>query len=247
MARQKSKSVTDSLQLHAEIAKLDRMGFSQIEIGKRLTTKISQPRICQILKEQREEYKRTIRRDTEAGIEEKCQQLRDISAEAFAAWERSKLDATETTEEKALRQQFREINGRKVPKGMRMQVVKLMNKTMGRLPANQYLATIQACIEMECKLRGWTDDRPVNINQMTLPWDSLYAPPTVADPLEQALKSLEDKSDERLDTGPQQDAVGIVAPDKDDSMGGIAGNDNDTEQLHEGTNGTTNGKHSTDA
>lgn len=243
MARQKSKSVTDSLQLHAEIAKLDRMGFSQIEIGKRLTTKISQPRICQILKEQREEYKRTIQRDTAAGIEEKCQQLRDISAEAFAAWELSKANGMESVEEKALRQQYREVNGKKVPKGMRMQVVKQMNKTMGRLPANQYLATIQACIEMECKLRGWTDDRPVNINQMTLPWDSLYAPPTVADPLEQALKGLEDKSDDDADYGRNNGDNGIGVGMVPTDAAGTDGNAPIVGKLDEehGTNGTANG------
>jgi hypothetical protein len=109
--------------------------------------------------------------------------LADIRNEAFDAWVKSKEEEVHTYTEKGLRTAYQEVKGRdgieRKPAGQKLQSVKEVVRRISRLPENQYLRTIVACLEQEMKLEGLTTDVTVNMTQNNLnvdggfPWDSL--------------------------------------------------------------------------
>lgn len=202
----KMKSLRKTVELRAEIARLARFGLSSIQIAKRLPPElaVSQQRVHTIIQETLAEYRRMTVRDTNELVQEKLQQWQDLRAEAYAAFEESRKNAEKTIEEQALKTQFKNVNGRKVPAGERMKITKLVKQLEGRLPANEYLNTIAVCLREEQKLQGLIDDRPVNMNVMNLDWGALAAKPqNVVDPLADALKTLPPADNPAVETPPE--------------------------------------------
>jgi hypothetical protein len=71
-----------------EIARLDRMGLTQRQIGQQLG--LSQQLVCYDLRRIRDRYLKAQLVERRAKVAEKMEELRDIKAEAWRAWDESR-------------------------------------------------------------------------------------------------------------------------------------------------------------
>lgn len=105
MGNGKITSDTHRQQVYAEIAKLDRRGYTQWDIATTLKEMglidVSQMMICQYLKDIRKRCLEQMVEERKAAIAEKIEQYREVRREAWDAWERSKADIVTRVEEKS--------------------------------------------------------------------------------------------------------------------------------------------------
>ncbi len=156
-----------------EVARLRRMGFTQIKISERLfetfNVKVSQPMVVSYEKKVIEQYRQSTVEERALLVEEKCAALRDVMKEAWDAYERSKSDA-----EKHVKETFEEQDcpackgeGMKTSKkgndvecfkcggsGKYQQPNKNIDTVEGRLPGAEYLNIIPRAHQQESELRG---------------------------------------------------------------------------------------------
>ena len=85
-------------QKREEVARLNRHGYSQIEIAKQVG--VSQPQVSYYLKQVAELYRSRAVEERDVLVREKCEQFRDIRREAVMAWDRSQT-LTDEGEKKA--------------------------------------------------------------------------------------------------------------------------------------------------
>jgi hypothetical protein len=138
-------------------AKMDRRGFTQQQIADELG--VHRTQIEYDLKALRKRYAATQLSETGEAVSEKVEQLREVRAEAWLAWERSKQDKEKRVNEKVTEPAEPSQSGAAgdaSPKTVREEIqrVKDVITTEGRLPANEYLRTIIDSLAEECKLRG---------------------------------------------------------------------------------------------
>jgi predicted transcriptional regulator len=145
------RSKTEREEALAETARLDRRGYSQRQIARVLGVDHSQ--VCYDLKVIRRRYQDTQLGERAALVAEKVEQYRELRAEAWAAWERSKEDATKRVEENTEKPGFGE-DGDPLP-GRR----KVTETAERRLPGAEYARVILETCEAERKLLGL--DAPV--------------------------------------------------------------------------------------
>lgn len=166
-----------------EVARLDRWGYSQEQIGKKLAeagfATVTGGMVCNYLKEIRERYRNAAMVERHEAVLEKLALLREIRREALEAWERSKEDARRRVEKKvpplsidtsdlgkdaeAKRGKTKGKKGKKPKLVQRpvspeeereMLISEIVDTIEGRLPANQYLATVLDTIKSERELLG---------------------------------------------------------------------------------------------
>lgn len=146
------------------IAELDRRGYTQHEIRKRLPERfgftLSQGDVCKKLAIIRGRYKSEIIASRHEKVNEQLAALRDVRRTAWDAYHLSMLDSEkEVVEWEA---ETAEVQGGDLESSER--VIKRIQTREGRLPANQYLATILRTHEDERKLLGL--DEEVHRNMM---------------------------------------------------------------------------------
>ncbi len=157
-------SPTFKAQVLAEIGKYDRRGYSQHQIVAAIAplVKLTQPRICTLLKEVRQQYKAQIVEDRAEKVAEMLQAYRDVRAEAWACYEKSKTDSERLVREsvKPYEKKEPEKNGKGATghKGESAEaslvLLKEIYTTEGRLPANVYLQTVLDTLKAERELLG---------------------------------------------------------------------------------------------
>ncbi len=179
------------------VAKLDRRGYTQMEIVEGLKKEtgigVSQSSICLYLKEIRKAYAEAKIEQREALVNEKVQQLREVRREAWEAWERSKSSTRKVTREKGIRlakEKDKEPVQFKLPRGKKaadrgdveesLRLLKVITVNEGRLPANAFLEVILKTIEAEAKLRGLFQEIHINnttnlVNEkVEFPWEEFF-------------------------------------------------------------------------
>lgn len=173
MARPKVKSKTEKEAVLAEVAKLDRRGHTQHEIRKALAAtfglKVGQPMVSIYLKEIRTNYVREQSEQRAELVAEKIEQYREVRREAWAAWERSKKNSTRKVSERSPPPPQKEVPDERGMVGKfkggfkrkdaaepaeSLRLLKEIVTQEGRLPANEYLATVMKTLDAECKLLG---------------------------------------------------------------------------------------------
>jgi predicted transcriptional regulator len=208
VASSKLTTKTVKEEVKAEIARLDRRGYSQTQIARRLresgVASLSQPMVTYYLRQIRDEYKDVVRAERQAMITEKLEQLREVRAEAWDAWERSKGNTRKRVVEKAPVKdnegedppsRMKTSRGSKAAKRPELQVEEVMRRirvvvtTEGRLPASEYLQIVKQTVELEMKLLGLLEDKTVNNTQnvLMINWDALVAPTPITDPVDEIL------------------------------------------------------------
>lgn len=161
----------------SEVARLDRCGYSQAQIAVRLKecvgVGVTQPMICNYLKEIRLRYKTQALADRAEKVNEMLESLRDVRAEAWASYERSKLDSERLVRESVrpfekpeLKQNAKGSNGRRGESTeASLVLLKEIVTTEGRLPANVYLQTVLDTLKAERDLLGLDAPKEVDVTQ----------------------------------------------------------------------------------
>lgn len=159
------------------VARLDRKGYSQNEIAR--IVGVSQPQICQDLKEIRRHYAEEHAQEMAWKIQEKVRQYREIQREAWEAWELSKQvkeRVTEAEEREDMPPVSSKANGANGRRGSTPQRLKQRIKTRkekvreGRLPASEYLRMIMECLQAERELLGLDAPERVDVRQVNVDW-----------------------------------------------------------------------------
>lgn len=183
----KIRTKTMKEEVLAVIARLDRRGYTQFEIAQELRrmglVDLSQPMVSKHLKQIREDYAEAKVAERHALVIEKLDQLREVRAEAWRAYDRSMLDARRRVTERAPRLKDDEEEPRQAKRkkpGVKsldddLRRIKVIITREGRLPANEYLTTILKTIEMEMKLLGLLEDKTTVNNTVLINWRSLEA------------------------------------------------------------------------
>ncbi len=181
MAAPKIKTATEKEAVFAEVAKLDRRGYSQPRIAQLVG--VSQPRVSMMLKELRQKYAKTQMAATADSVAEKLEQFREARAELWEAWEKSKKDHERRVEEYGRPREGKEGDGKpelKVPrpkpeKGKKgtplpgsiedsLERFKLIVTAEGRLPQSTYMSLILQTLQAECELLMLTKREGINLS-----------------------------------------------------------------------------------
>ncbi len=209
----KTKSVSDMERMLAEVADLDRKGWSQTEIGKKVG--VSQTMVGVYLKKIRERYKTQAVHDKGSLVERQVCALNDVMKAAWEAFERSKEDAVETVETKELEEALKDLAGvddekegtkrrgrRKTPKERiekaEMILKRIVTTRRGRLPANEYLTQIRQSLHQIAELKGLypTEDKGDG-EQQALPDWSVFSLPydkTGTDSVDKKLERMKEET-----------------------------------------------------
>jgi predicted transcriptional regulator len=163
----------------ARIAKLDRRGYSQSEIAR--VVGVSQQQISEDLKVIRKRYREEAMAEYKERVEEKRAQLREVRAEAWRAWERSKKDARKVVEEERTLSDGTEGSEKKT------------TTTEGQLPDATYLRVVIETLRDECSLDGLNAPQKVNANVNVIDWGELFkrTMDSEVDQVEQRLAEIE--------------------------------------------------------
>lgn len=153
-------------EVKARVAKLDRMGWTQVEIAR--DVKVTQGMVSQYLKAVREETRARVRAGQEDRINELLATYADIRAEAWREWERSRTDATAVTKE-VMKPAGRAPKGKdgkpaRTIRGYQKRVEELR----GRLGGGNYLAIILDTIKEERDLLGLDAPKKVESKSLNL-------------------------------------------------------------------------------
>lgn len=173
----------------ARIAKLDRRGYTQSEIGRIIG--ISQMQVCDDLKLVRKHYRDIANVEYREKVEEKRAQLRDIRKAAWQAWERSKRDTLKVVED----EREGAGDGSPPPKGRKTTTVEC------RLPDAGYLRIIIETLRDECALDGLNQPQKLNVNANVIDWAELFRR-TADHEVDQVEKRLAEIEHEVLAAGP---------------------------------------------
>ena len=144
------------------VAKLDRRGWSQIEIANYIG--ISQQQVSFDLKLVRERYREATLDEMASRVEEKRRQYREVRREAWEAWERSKLESKKTSTESIQVPPKGEKQGKRGGKGETsttpiLRPTRVTETVEAKLPANEYLRTVLECLKAERELDGLDPER----------------------------------------------------------------------------------------
>lgn len=224
-----TKTLRDELLL--KVASLDRAGLNQYEIARRVG--VSQPCVCQYLKEVRRKYQAATQVNNVEAVAEIREGLRDVRAEAMMAWEQSKADSRKVVVESFPEKDcFRcKGTGKTGPEGKEEKECKFCkgsgkykpdpkrtDTTEGKDPDPAYLGKVLETYKQERELLGL--DAPVKvdvtgaIDHRVFPWDAL-ASGEEPDVVEQRIKALLEGKGESNTEGPrvvQTETVDTVPP-----------------------------------
>lgn len=169
----------------AEIARLDRRGWTQLQIGQKLG--LSQTMVSSELRRLMKRYKEAQMEDIQAKVGRKVRILEDLIHEAYKAFDRSKKDAKKVVVE-AYEGQSHNGSGPSTTTTI---------TTEGRLPANEYLVTIMKAIKEAAELEGLLAEGK-NVNNIAVSvapnWDAMYGRPVpsqIVDPVEARIEGVQ--------------------------------------------------------
>lgn len=129
----------------ARMVKLLRRGLSKTQIAEQLG--VSRGQIVYDWKQVLARLQADRDKDAKATVAAKLEEYREVKAEAWAAWERSKEDKERRTAETVT-----ETSGGGEPPGQSR--TKAVKQIEGRLPDHDYLNTVLKCLEAERELEG---------------------------------------------------------------------------------------------
>ena len=169
------RTKTEREEALAQVAMLDKRGWNQYDIARRLG--VSQGQVSYDLKIVRKRYREVQLQEIGDKVALAVMQYQEIMREAWEAWERSKLDAMKTvTEETLFDDEVR---------------TKLVKYVEGRLPGAEYLRTVLGCLQAIRELEGL--DKPkeslVSTVTATIPFDEIMKRADA----KRAAKSIEEK------------------------------------------------------
>lgn len=95
----KHKTTLDRERTKQEVARWQAFGYSSRQIEAKLGGRVSHVTVCQYLKEVAEGYRTSQLSSREQYVNEKLEQIRLLRMEAFAAWEKSKLEVRSVKDE----------------------------------------------------------------------------------------------------------------------------------------------------
>jgi hypothetical protein len=149
----------------AEIAQLDRQGWTTREIAAHLH--VSQSQVMYDLKALRRRYAKAADTTYAEKVEYKRQQLRDVLREAFRAWHWTTQEMVNSLAEKVLRR-VEVMNRLKLP------IPTTMELTFGFVAEADFLRVIMDALKAEMKLDGLTEGDQTNLyNTLVLDWSSM--------------------------------------------------------------------------
>jgi predicted transcriptional regulator len=143
----------------ARLAQLECRCYTQVAMA--ADVGISQAQVSIYLKEVRERWKADAMRSREEYVSKKIAEFNDIRAEMWQAWERSKEDAQELSEEFGTR--F--VKDQDGSAEQSWEKLKEIHAKKGRLPASQYITIILGTLKAEMDLLGLTSTINVNNTQ----------------------------------------------------------------------------------
>lgn len=155
-------SDTEREEVKAEVARLDRRGYTLSRIAEAITEKFGKrigPMMVHLyLKQMREDFREVQQASKAEYIEEKVQQYREIRAVAWEAYERSMENSEKVVEELGPARAEKKpdkngnISSRKGDTTDSLVKLRVIITKEGRLPDNQYLQTIMRTLEAEREL-----------------------------------------------------------------------------------------------
>lgn len=186
----KHESETDRALTLEVVAKYDRRGYTQLQIVEMVQKErgitLSQQGISLYLKQIRESYKQRVIEHQQDMLAEKLAQYAEIRREAWLAYEKSKEDGVSILTEKAPGIPVVLNTGPLKPgekPGRRdhpetlagtLQLLKEVVRREGRIPANEFLKTIMATLDAECRLLGLEAPKKLDVNaKVGFDWDEL--------------------------------------------------------------------------
>lgn len=177
-------------ELRFKIATLDRKGYTQQEIAKKVG--ISQPMVCKYLKKIRDEYAKATILTHDGKIQDMISRKLMLVKEAYEAFERSGEDKVRIEEEET---EFDEESAYNVG-SKKKKVVR-----EGRIPDERFLRLIRDVLKDISQLTGMATTEIAATPQERFDFLELAERLTRDDPLEIALKQLPSKeTTERSDT-----------------------------------------------
>lgn len=188
-----------------QIAILDAKGFFDWQIAQKVDPPISLGMVAKYKVIIHERWKAQMVGERDILIKEKLKEYRIVRQEAWEAWERSKQDVRRVTKEKALRKEAKPasilfsagtINPESGLFTESMKLVKSIVMREGRLPSNEYLATIVKTLDSEAKLLGLfdTEEGKNGVTVVNINWDKLAIPQQRPDVLKDLLADEEEKA-----------------------------------------------------
>jgi predicted transcriptional regulator len=189
-------SETEREHVIAEVAKLDRRGYSPWTIAEHVG--VSAVMVRNYLQTIRQRYKEEARDELTSMREEKRRALEDLRAEAWLAYERSKEDKERVVKEKGKTLKPVRVPGQ-TPGEKRtlkasFELLKEVTTREGRLPESDYLRIVLETHKAEIALYGLNEPEQLKITA-GLDWDMLLrglADP-VPDPLEAEVQRLSEE------------------------------------------------------
>lgn len=187
---QKHESETDQALTLEIVAKYDRRGYTQLEIVEKVKQErgidLSQQGISYYLKKIREGYKERTLEHQQDMLAEKLAQYAEIRREAWEAYEKSKEDGVTIITERAPGVPVVLNTGplkpgekpgrRDNPETLKgtLELLKEVVRREGRIPANEFLKTIMATLDAECRLLGLDAPKKVDIKgSVAFDWDTV--------------------------------------------------------------------------
>lgn len=126
--------------------------------------KLSQPTIAGYVKTLKKRWMEASMEDRALHVQQRLAQLTDLKREAWDAYELSKKGERTVTKEYAAPLKLRDAaeklgagrDGDRPEEGgeKKLKLLRKQIKETGKLPANQFLQTVLACLQMECELLG---------------------------------------------------------------------------------------------
>lgn len=180
----------------AEMLSLIRRGYTQLSIAAKYG--LSPQQVSYDYKIVIKQVMADKNKDAEALVAMKLAECEEIKREAWAAWERSKLDAEKLVQKETDVVKCPVCDGAKV--GMKGKSCRNCDgqgeiggpgertkTTEGRLPGAEYLQTIERCIATECRLLGINAPKKVEMNgvaKAVIDWSALIRRPEGINPVE---------------------------------------------------------------
>jgi predicted transcriptional regulator len=211
---------TDRERVIAEVARLDRRGYSQWDIADHVG--VCQSTVGQYLATIRQRYKEEARDELTSMREEKRRALEDLRAEAWLAYERSKEDKERIVKEKGKTLKPVQVPGQSPGEKRTLkasfELLKEVTTREGRLPESEYLRIVLETHKAEIALYGLNEPEQLKITA-GLDWNALLrglADP-VPDPLEAEVQRLSDEVARARAEG-RQITVGETGDAEDDCL-----------------------------
>lgn len=192
-------------QLHdrrKQVAQMYLQGKTQWDIARAIS--VSQSLVCQDLKAIREQWLASMLQDFDEKKAQELAKIDNIEEVAWIGYHRSCEDAEtkRTTTEQRLDEEEQSADGDKKPKGRKkagkskMTTVKIIEDIVikGQAGDKGFLATVQWCVEMRCKIFNFIkpdkQNNVVVINWDQLAQDAMKEMTTQVDPVTQQLNAL---------------------------------------------------------